>query len=170
MSKKQVLLLVMSVFGGIFLVVRGIGGADWLGTAWLGPKANEQWWLTPYLSVSAADAYNYFAILFMVLGGLCAGITVTMIFKRHPRIAVFMLLFTLVFTVISFNTFDYMVAYATGSTSATLTFYPMWNFNSGIVIDGWDFYVFCVVIPLFVGAMLLTLPISWLLVKSGKCQ
>jgi hypothetical protein len=156
---------------GLFLVLRGIVGADWLSATWLDANSAKAWWLTPYSWVTNADAYNYLAKTPMILGGVFAGLTAAMIIRRHARWALLTMFTTIVLSVLGFNTFDYLDAYIAGSSADTVKYFPVWNFNLNfIVVTGWDFYFFFCVVPLFVGGMLISLPLAYVAVHSGKCD
>ena len=69
---------------------------------------------------------------------------------------------------VGFNTFDWMVSYLTGSPGKPVTF-TLWNWGlPNVEINGWNFYIFAMLIPLWLGNFLISFPIFHTLIQSRK--
>ena len=64
-----------------------------------------------------------------------------------------------------FNTFDWMVSYLTGSPGHSVTF-SLWNFGlPQVLIDGYNFYIFAMLIPLWFGSFLIASSVLYSLIQ-----
>jgi hypothetical protein len=165
---KRKILFVMFLIG-IGLSIPASLGANWMGQRWTNsPDAATPWWLSPSISVTAKTAYNFFAVGLLILGGVLAGCAAAAILKGHRRPALFLMLGTIVAGGIGFNTFDWMVSYLVGSPGNRVTF-TLWNWGlPNVGIDGWNFYIFAMLIPLWLGSFLISFPIFYMLIRSQK--
>jgi hypothetical protein len=161
------IVFVLLFFVGVGLFIPGILGANWMGQRWTdSPDSKLPWWLTPALSVTAKVAYRIFAVGLLILGGILAGWAAVAMFKDRPRAALLLMFGAIVSTVVGFNTFDWMVSYLTGSPGHIVTF-TLWNFGlSQVPIDGYAFYVFAMLIPLWAGSFLATVFLLDTLIKK----
>ena len=164
MRKRVIIPLLVFLFS-IYLLQAGLHGAIWMGQKWIETEANTVWWMNPSISVRAEAAYNYFAIAPMFLGGLIFGIAIVLAYKlacscsfcvlRKLTFVVTSFAGSVLSTALAFNTFDWMVSYVTGSGGNPNVF-TLWNFNMPFIsIDGWNFYAFCVLAPLWIGGCFL---------------
>jgi hypothetical protein len=153
---------------GVFLLVAGLRAAIWMGEKWLiGEGANADWWMNTYFCVTGQTAYIWFAIVPWVLSGIIAAITVQLMFN-HPKFAVPPLIASVFLGSLGFNTFDWQISYMAGNGGES-NFYQMWPLGlSGMLIEGWNFYLCCVLIPLWFGAFLTTLAIINWIIENRK--
>ena len=165
---KRTILFVMFLVG-VGLFIPAMLGANWMGQRWTNsPDAATPWWLNPSFSVTAKTAYNFFAVGLLILGGVLAGGTATAILKHRRRPAFLLMLGAIVAAGVGFNTFDWMVSYLVGSPGNPVTF-TLWNWGlPNVGINGWNFYIFAMLIPLWLGSFLISLPILHMLIRSQK--
>jgi len=162
--KKLVLFLIFVV--GIGLFIAGILGANWMGQRWTdSPDSKLPWWLTPAFSVTAKVAYRFFAVGLLIFGGVLAGWGVAEMFRFRPKSALILLIGSIASTAVGFNTFDWMVSYLTGSPGRNVTF-SLWNFGlPQIPIDGYSFYIFAMLIPLWSGSFFIAVSVLYSLIQ-----
>jgi hypothetical protein len=165
---RRVILSVMFLVG-VVLLVPAMLGADWMGQRWTNsPDAATPWWLNPSVSVTAKTAYRFFAVGLLILGGVLAGCAAAAMLKDRRKSALFLMLGAIVAAGVGFNTFDWMVSYLVGSPGHPVTF-TLWNFGlPNVPIDGWNFYIFAMLIPLWVGSFLVSSSILYALIRSQK--
>jgi len=164
---RRAALLVMFLVG-VGLLIPALIGANWMGQRWTqSPDAATPWWLNPSFSVTAKTAYNFFAIGLLILGGVFAG-WATAAMLRDRRSAFFLMLAAIVAGAVGFNTFDWMVSYLVGSPGKPVTF-TLWNFGlPNVPIDGWNFYIFAMLIPLWLGSFLVSFSTLYPIIRNRK--
>lgn len=160
---------VVLFFVGVGLFVPAWLGAMWMGQRWTdSPDATLPWWLNPYVSVTSKTAYNFFAVGLLILGGVLAGWAAAAMLNDRRRSALLLMLGAIVAAGVGFNTFDWMVSYLVGSPGHLVTF-SLWNFGlPNVPIDGWNFYIFAMLIPLWSGSFLVSLSIFYSLIRRRK--
>jgi hypothetical protein len=165
---RRITLFVMFLVG-VVLLVPALLGANWMGQRWTSsPDAATPWWLSPSVSVTAKTAYRFFAVGLLMLGGVLGGCAAAAMLKDRRRSALFLMLGAIVAAGVGFNTFDWMVSYLVGSPGHLVTF-TLWNFGlPNVPIDGWNFYIFAMLIPLWLGSFLVSLSILYGLIRSQK--
>jgi hypothetical protein len=165
---RRVALFVMFVVG-VALFVPALLGANWMGQRWTNsPDAATPWWLNPSVSVTAKTAYSFFAVGLLILGGVLAGWAAAAMLNDRRRSALILMLGAIVAAGIGFNTFDWMVSYLVG-TPGHLVIFTLWNFGlPSVPIDGWNFYIFAMLIPLWLGSFLISLSILYVLIRGRK--
>ena len=157
-----------------FIIGVGIFVPAWLGAMWMGqrwtnsPDSTLPWWLNPSISVSAKIAYNFFAVGLLILGGVLAGWAAAAVLNGRRRSSLLLMLGAIVAAGVGFNTFDWMVSYLVGSPGHLVTF-SLWNWGlPNVPIDGWNFYIFAMLIPLWLGSFLISISIFYPLIRRQK--
>jgi hypothetical protein len=156
---------------GIVLFIPGILAANWMGQKYTeSPDSKLPWWLTPFFSVTTKVAYRFFAEGLLIFGGILGGWAVAEMFRYRPKTALILFLGSVVSTAVGFNTFDWMVSYLTGSPGHSVTF-SLWNFGlSQVLIDGYNFYIFAMLIPLWFGSFLVSSSLLYSLIQRRMNQ
>jgi hypothetical protein len=104
----------------------------------------------------------------LILGGVLAGWAAAAMLNDRRRSALLLMLGAIVAAGVGFNTFDWMVSYLVGSPGHRVNF-SLWNFGlPNVPIDGWNFYIFAMLIPLWLGSFLVSLPIFYSLIRRRK--
>jgi hypothetical protein len=138
------------LFVGLVLTTRGYAGAMWLGDKYIfQDQQNSTWLMNPSLPFPAREAYTWFAVDALILGGFFIGLAIALIEFKYARAGIVAIFPGVILSALGFNTFDWMQ----GAPSLT----TVWNFwLNNVVIKGWDFYLLCVLAPLFIGGVLVS--------------
>ena len=138
-----------------------------IGAQWFGEHANDPWHMNNYYVLRAEDAYVWYGMVMLALGGLFAGLVTPVFFlRRHFRKALLAaavaFFVAIVLTGMSFNTLDWMLGcwYAVHGSQA-VTFIPVHFLRldcyTSLVIDPWDYYFFLFVVPMWISGFLVGL-------------
>jgi hypothetical protein len=112
--------------------------------------------MNTYYSLNAKDAFVFFGIIPLWLGGLFSGITINLI-SAHKLKTSITFFFTAIFvTCLGFNTLDWMLSGVVFSGPG----WEAWAMNLGIFLEAWNFYIFMTIIPLFIGGLFIGLPLA----------
>lgn len=138
---------------GCYLTYVGLISSNWLGYVWVEEKPHADWWMNTYIVVPAKVAYQLYGVLSLWLGGLLTGAITAMVYHgKHPKLAIIFLFFAVFFSALGFNTLDWMLNRASGSNVE----WTLWVYGlSNIKLNSWDFYLWTLIVPLFLGGFLI---------------
>lgn len=149
------LLIVLVI--GVFFTFVGFRSGIWMGSSWYKDKATSPWGMNTYFWINAKDAYVFFGLIPMWLGGLCAGITIPLIFAQKPKTSMIPFFLSIFLTGIGFNTLDWMLSGVILSEHG----WEAWAMHLDVYLEAWNFYIFMTIIPLFIGGLLIALPLAY---------
>lgn len=154
--------LLIIFFVGIFFTFVGFRSGIWLGSSWYTVKANQQWGMNTYYFLNAKDAYIFYGLISLWLGGLTAGIALPLIFLKRPLPSLIPFFFAIFLTTVGFNTLDWMLAGVIASEPG----WEAWSLNLNVYLNSWNFYVLTTIFPLFLGGLFLGMSITRFAVQT----
>lgn len=156
-------MLAALVIVGVALLLNSINVGVAIGSEWFGASASSPWHMNNYIVIKAEDAYVYFGLGAMALGGLATGIAVSAFFSISrrviQRISLVSSFFVAIFlTGLGFNTLDYM----SGNFYWTDLHYPP-PVSVPLIgsVDVWNYYFFFFVVPLWIGSFTIGVAASY---------
>lgn len=137
------------------------------GQVWLIEKAHEGWHMNNYTIVPAWVAYAVFGVLSLWVGGLLLGSGLAggmfyVLFKKKWKVAFALIIAACCLIALGFNTMDYACGWFywnDGNPSPI----PFSFIVFDVLIDAWNFYFFCVVLPLAFSGAVLSFSLLWFL-------
>lgn len=148
---KLFMLLLLVI--GCYLTYIGYVSARWLGYVWFEEKPGSSWLMNLYIEVPANVALQLYGIWSLWIGGLLAGAVVQLLYRSlHLQAAIILVLASIFFSALGFNTLDWMLSGAASSNRV----WSLWVYGlNNVKVNSWDFYLVTVVLPLFAGGFLI---------------
>lgn len=141
---------------GLFFAYAGFSSAIWLGSAWYKEKALQKWSMNSYYWLNGKDAFVFYGLIPMWLGGMFSGLAIPVTFAKKPKTAVVLFFSAIIFTALGFNTLDWMLSGIYGLQPG----WQAWVFHLDIQLEAWNFYILTAIVPLFVGGLFIGLPLA----------
>ena len=150
-------LLIIVFLAGWFFSYAGFSSAIWLGSAWYKEKALQQWNMNSYYWLYGKDAFVFYGLIPMWLGGLFAGIAIPLTYTGKPKTTILIFFLAIICTALGFNTLDWMLSGVYGERPG----WEAWVFNLNVKLEAWNFYILTAIVPLFVGGLFISMPLIY---------
>ena len=156
-NKPAAILTALTIAVGATLLACSITTGLNIGSEWLSSSANTPWHMNNYIVINAKDAYIYFGLAALAIGGLATGIATSAFFGSrkslgHKAALICTFFVSIVLTGLGFNTLDFM----SGNFYWTnLTYPPPIHVPLIGAVDVWNYYFFFFVVPLWLGGFIM---------------
>ena len=174
---RKLVALIVTLLVGVGMIYGAFRVGVFIGAQWYSDHANDPWHMNNYYVVRAEQAYTWYGLVTLLLGGLFAGLTVPVFFlRRHYRKILMAALVTffvsIALTGLGFNTLDWMLGcWYMVPQSQTVTLLPF-NFlqldrYTTVEFEPWNYYFFLLVLPMWIGGFLVGLSSSVITLVSS---